>query len=1669
MRIFPRAFKDITVFRASFSSFFLIIYLFIYTAGFTQEHSEKELNETESEIDINDIYEETEETDDEYIEIDIEELRKRILNEDPKEFFSLTLGDANVSLFLTGSWRIDLLGNFGFSVSPLGTSYAAPENSPFFKQEADLGLSLWINNKWFIEANFLDNTSQNTPSLNTYRAGYEGFPGEFLQYAGFGNTGLDFPSFSYMDLGGDSISSFGAYSRFGTDNLTFHALVRYDTASREERTFQGGRERITSDVQPQNMLRGMSFVLPDENIESSIIVYIEDERGDISDNEGRRWHLAAASEYAVSRMHGILELSVKPKGMIAVSYSANGSSRPWINSMGYYDRSKNGFLLTVQNWFDDSQERDKIKLENYPQCGGTSGPDARPGEKVIGGITALVIYEPGTFSPFERRSRYEAPSGHTASQSMESGEAFLITLSTGITIPGYELIRLDTPYSFSSPEYSQGSEDIFYSDNSGMNAVYELLNLGTLQDRDPASLWPLSREYSEIYLPSSGIFTGDIALRFTNYSGVNGFYIGADVIPGSVQVWRNGIQHTGFSYSSSTGEVSINGSVTENEIIRITYLSKNEGTVFGSLAAGFGLFYANNAKTFFVESAAGGRWNISDNSFTQENYSSMGSAGISAKASWKYDNLDAYVTAGFNFLQTDTTGLYRAAGMEGNEIVLALPPESSFISNLPASKIVPDLNINDRADLIYRNYNNSGFFGSGLLNIKEKQPVVSGFTDKPYAAKDDQLKSQVLAAEFALNKKNNWTGFQVPIVHESDFIKNAKEIYFPFRFDGFKGNTPSDFELIIQIGSLSGRNTSFTENLDLIWEKIIYPGNSGNLENGRLIYKDDIYLASFQLNDEDRIKLGDAKYFRVIAVNRGDLEITGRVIFAPPIFRGASFRAVTAVTVNDKDIIISGNNDKVSAVEITDDNNSLKNEFPKIINRLHSVSNTQRILKIEWDDLDQGTGAGIDSRITELPLSNYNELSFFFKIEKIDITIDYLNFIIASGPENISDYRLKAEIPINALTSNKWHKITIRYQGNDQGIFINGVLAGTNVSYMPYSGYRDNNIRRTSYIAIFIFPKQEEVLSKNTVFIDEIILEDANFMYRINAGAGINYTKGGTILSVADITVLADFNFSAALESETSILTYKNANAASAVTGRSGIGFSLFGVNIKGDFSFTAAPDIFFWSAGHDISKSIWLFFLRESFSASLSANNAQHKVNLSFQSIFSAGFEADVNYNLSMLRQRWKLNFDLRPDNIYIPAFTINTEAAWVKNDNLLETTRNYGELWIRTWPSLIPDFGDAAGSRRTQTQINITQRTQPVGVVLSAEGRTSFAKANNIIQTNVSFFLDIPVLFERTNLNFRIGRSFSRNENYSFNDTNALDDGKIFFNNVEDWFIFWKYFSVYSLFTPELRNEMQTITTGSSKADWINFTGFNDHFSARVILPSVYNLSAFLIPSAITFKIERVLEQKMDTGTDSLNITGNLAFSAINMFGAMGYLPLFNFYMADELSHSIETYINIAHNENVNWGIQSRFNAGFRGFTGSILEFINIFSYRSNGNWSENLSVVWEAPTKKNLLSIVYDWASSPLRKESVSESSWNYLASVFTDDYIQLRRETLELNFLGTNNSFKWSIAAGHEAVVRILGRLNLSSFIKLRLNETSQNGQNKTFTFDALLGLTLQIMF
>jgi hypothetical protein len=1603
------------------------------------------------------------------LDLSMEDMRRRITGEAPAELASFTLGDTDVSLQISGYWKGELQANWGMARSSLGWAAVSSDSPVLFTQEADLTLSLWVRDRWFVEANFLDENA-----LNTYRAGYQGFPGEAVQYVGLGNTGLDYPVFSYMDLGGDSPSSFGVYGRFGLRDLTFHSLFRWDAAAREERIFVGNRERTFSYVPLSQALRGRSFVLPDRTIDPGASVYLEDKNGALVDGGGRRWRLAAPSEYGVGALSGRVELNITPPGMVAVAYSRGGAPAPWTASLGAY--AGTGFLRQAQDWFNSASPA-AVDLSLYPQSGG--GTTGAPGEVIINGMRALVVYEPGTFSPFERLSRYTAPSSN-------SSAASVVTLSTGERIGGYDIVPL--------AENAVSSDIPLYIETELKREVYELFNtaLGT-GGNEPWTLWPLADRYPGIYLPGSREFMGDLGVRFTNYGAAGSYDIGTDVVPGSVQVYRNGLLDPNVSYSDASGEVSLQNPAGLNEVIRITYLKRSDETKMGSVAAGIGAVY-DPAGPFSSEFALGLRWNLAQDSYSENGITNPGTVGTSVKTAWDFDNLKAHVSGGLTFEQPDTTGLYRIAGMEGHELVLPLPPADSFISHPPlvTSLIaaapppsmvtwpVPSLTYRNRAPLTYRNYRENSVLGTSTIqDITWGNSALVEGQDGPYPARDSALSSRTvsLVAEFSLDASMAWSGFEVPLGDDGKALEGAGAIEIPFRFYDFSFTSLDHFALILQIGALSEKDAAFAENQALIMEKVLFSPADTFHAGGR--------VARIELSDEDRRKLRDARYLRLVAVHDpaldGGASIGGRVILAPPIVKGAGFRPILAGTNGISGV--TGPGQSVEATEETEFNNRLQDRYG-VVGKLHPSGSVQRVLEVTWKNLAAGEGAGADGRIAAVPFVNYRTLSFFVKGPSglspstpfAGTGYEYLRFVIARGPESLDragETTLDVRIPLyhnnNPLDPvfppGEWSKVELRYVGGNR-VAVNGtVVPGASLSYRSpgqVSSARegDSASSRASYAACFISPGGG-VLPDGRFSLDEIILEDPAPAWRFNGGTALAWKYPGVLLEYGDVEVVSDLSLDTAMEGSVRGDPFTSGSEVSGgAVSRSSGNFSLLGAKISGNFAFTTAEDTWYWNGGHGISRAFGPLFAEASFSDSPEELSMDHRVALKFSSVVETGLEGEVYYEDGKLDRKWNGSFRLDSLGVWIPSLSFDTALAWIENTSEpSEWLSSYGKTWVKSWDPLLPDAGAEASKRDTRTRIMLKEEFGPAGAELTLEGSTIFSRPGGSTQSGSLVRLDVPLNLGLYHFLFRGERSYRKDLVYTGAD--VFHEGHKFSEAVKDSLHLWGIVPFYSIFAPGTGDAMDRSVRDSPSAELTRYALFNDRFDLTLQLPGFYDFRSLYVPTAVGTRIERVLEQKLDTRLDVLNLSGNLGFSSVNMFGAFGTRPVFDFYRSDEFNHSFEAAAAFPKNEDPSWRVQSGMSLSFYGFSGGELGLGNTVT-AANSGWIESAALEWIVPTRKSLLSIFYGFIARAAR----TQSSWLTLSRLLDTEFEQLRKETMELVVDFSGEYPQWNLILGHESIIRILGQLNFSVFAKINCSENRQTG---ILSILGTLGTTLNISF
>jgi hypothetical protein len=1589
-------------------------------------------------------------------EEDFARLQEAVSEEAPPELLRFDLGDSDVSLFLKGSWKGSLAANWGMAHSEFGWQGASTDSPLLFTQEADLTLSLWLRERWFVEAGFLDDYD-----LNTYRAGYQGREGEAIQYLGVGNTGPDYPLFPYLDLGGNSAYSFGVYGRFGIGAWTLHSMFRHDSAARVERVFVGNRERTYSQVSPSQMLRGRSFVLPQENI-AAATVYFEDQGGDLRDASGRRWRKALPGEYGISARYGLLELAAEPGGMVAVSYSGG-------YVLGSY-QSGTGFLGEVQDYFDGA--RSAIQLWTYPQPGGGSG---QPGTVSINGLAALVVYEKGAFSPFERQNRYAAPTGSSA-------EAILAAASTGAGIDGFEVLPMAESLNSASlpllpvPETQRG--------------VYELVKLGGPSDpRSEDSRWPLlnspQASYPRLYLPGGGAFNQDLSLRFANYGPAGAYDIGTDVVPGSVEVFRGGLPDPNIAFNTSSGTVQLRDPVGASETIRIAYLKRSEETRLGSLAAGIGATY-HSGGPFSSALGLGLRWNVAGESFSEAGALSPGTVGFGGRADWDYGRLKAGTTLGLGFEQADTTGLYRIAGMEGSsELALSLSPWSGFISREPAS---PPLPLAGRSDLVYRNYRNTDILGSStLMPIDWSGSSVIAGNNGPYPVKDSVYQEVFVAEPDNLDGAvKTWAGFQVPLGSEGELLERARQIMVPFRFHGPLPKT-GDVKVVVQFGSLLGEEGAGVENPNLMVEKTLLDFTAAPSA--------DWTPAGLYLSDADRRKLQGAGFMRVLIIS-GGAPFSGRALVARPVVYGSSWRPISVsagggiATAPDSN---SGAADgSVSLREATD--SALGSKYRDIINRLHPQSARQQVLETQWNEMPSpDMAAGADGRAPAIPLENYRVLSFFVKGPRASVSADQaaldrstLRFIIARGPDSLdiaSQTALDLRIPAAAFAPGEWSRVEVRYGGAERGVSIDGWdgSGGALLSYrsgaLRQSG--DGQADQSSYMAAFLVPESAATLRGGGFSIDEITLEEPVASYRANAGGSLEWTAPGALVSIRDTPVLADLGFRTALETGlrgNPFIPEESPGGFAGMENRSTASVSVLGAQVEGDLRIALSRDDInresrsSWSAGHAVSRGFGPLSFRESFSDSPLDRAMLHSFGINLSTPVFSSLDAKVRYGDEKLERQWNAAAGLRQGAAL--GLSLESSAVWTENSpETGEGLSNYGETWAQSWRPLIPDPGHNAGKRDASALFRSSLATKPLGADLSLEGRSAVTKAALQTQSETRGALEFPLALGNYRIRFREERYYRRNIREA--GASIRDDLRQYGSSFEDSLPLWTAAPFYAFFDPAWGNNIARALEQSGEADLFDSGYYSDAFSVIVTFPENYGLASFCLPREAETGIKRGYERKLDTGLDMLTLNGSLGFSSLNIFGALGSAPLFRFYQTDEFRHTLIAAVNIPKNEYPRWRFQDEIRMDFFGFAGAVLSVSNTITagvsgtaagYGNSAGFLESLALGWTAPVEKSLLGLLYDWCCG----KAQNAAGWPALSALARMEYERLRRETLELaiDASGSDGEIRVSAVIGHESLIRIFGRLTLSAFGKLSL---AHDSAAEILSLIASIGTSLSVSF
>ncbi|MDR2509006.1 MAG: hypothetical protein LBC77_00005 [Spirochaetaceae bacterium] len=1558
--------------------------------------------------------------------IAVEERKREITGEASPELFAMNIWDADVSLSMAGYWKGSLFGTWGLAKTKFGWGVAENESPILWAQEADLTLSLWIKERWFVEASF-----QEDYDVNTFRAGYQGGSGSFVRYAGVGNTGLDFPVFPYLDLGGDSASSLGFYGAFGTGPLSLHTLVRYDAAEREERVFAGAHERTYTALSPDAILRGVSFVLPETELSSVPVVYFEDKDGALSGENGTRWRPARPSEAAASARDGLVELAGTPSGMVAVAYPAAADY-----SLGSYNDA-GSFLGEAQTFFGS------LDLSAYPQSGQRNSGVKKPGVIMIDGVSALVVYEKGTFSPFERQSRYTAPVSNTAS-------AALVNSSSKDIIPGWEIFRLtETPLP-SSPLYTGEEEE---GTARLRRDIYELAIEGQRGGRSVEARWPLVRDtkgaafLGTVYLTGAARNAG-IEIRFTSYSLQSGYVIGQDVLAGSITVLRGGISDPNWSFDPGSGAVTLQTPAQFNEIVRISYLRRSLDRQRGSIAAGLGAVYAGEGR-LSARGALGLRWNVSGEGYSEDGVTSPGVAGFGGEVLWKNDYVRAGLSLGAGYRQPDTTGLYRIAGMEGHEEIFELP-DSSFISHETVLQTLPPhpLPLQTRAPLAYRNYRSTNFAGgTTLMPIEWDAPLVPSL-EGPYPAKDGAFNARIMALEFTLDSQHTWTGFQAALPSGSS-ITGAEEILIPFRLYEAQGN----FNVHVQFGALRPKDGSGDENPLLILEADLGPAT------------DAPRAASIRLGEADRRLLAGATFVRFIVTGTG----SARLLFAPPVFRGAAFSPVAA---DGAAIIEDLSPMPVRAVETID--SSLAQRYADEIKRLHPAGEKQRVLELSWPQ-DFAFDAGVGSLAGKIPLTDYKALSFFVKVEAA--TRGELEFSVMRSRSSYgkhSEIALEARISAAEITrrgAGGWTKIELRYAGAETGAFIDGNRVAPVV-------YRPEALRKhDSADSEFGIPEENAYIlallkgapETKGFSLDEIALQDGSSSVYINSGLRFSLANVPA-LAASGVTIVDGVILETALETAAAFKPDTPQNEGrSPFTGaasRSHGELSLFGTKLTGDFSFAINDGGYgraaAWTAGHGISRAFGPVSIGERFFLDPAGENWRHRAEAALTGRYHALFNAEGSFANSRLERRWRGEAGVSAKKGVPLSANIGVDWRWQGIDGAdgFNTGNwwDYGRFWLESWNTLLPDDGGAAQGRFMRGSVDFRAQTLPVGAGVNLSLTQDASKIAQRSASVLRAVLDIPWKAGTLGGSVRMERGFERS--LKLVHKTASGDLSELSSALKNSGALLGAIPLYALFDPEAPFKLDA-AINSGNSEFVTGGRSGDSYSLSLRFPAEAGLKALFLPRETELHINRNIVRLLDTTQDILGFGGALRFSAVNLFGAYGTARLFSFYQNDEIRHALSAAVALPKHDEPSWRIRAEQGAVFYGFRGAELHFTNAVTLLRSG-WLLGLGVEWHTGAEKTLAAALFDWFIGKFESNAQSPA----LSSLAAAPRERLRKEKLQLDLDFSGIEPRASLSAGHESIVRVTGRL---SFILFAALSASLDNNTNVLSFILTAGSTINVSF
>ena len=1377
------------------------------------------------------------------------------------------IGDADVDLIWDGYWRMSLVTGGSFGKKTADSAFPGLAQGTAFTQDPDITLTLWLNNRWFLETSFLEGFER-----NTYRAGYMGKEDEFVQSVVAGNAGVSATSYAEIDVPSPRFNTPGISARFATERSNHEILLRYDPTEGASKTFRGQYEVKSSDIGLGDFVEGQYFILPDTGV-SNVRVFLEDRLGNISgtdpDGTVRRYSQAEPVEFFVDSETGFVDLAEPHDGRVVVYYEVGGTSVGDI-SLG------RGFIVPSDPEFHPDLsggllDFDWTLLDQYDPAGRNYDATSRVSLPVG---DALVLYDPGRFTPFERQNVYESP--------------LALPQETWRTTPLLQERGALYPVTAPETEWNIDPENRIFS-------AYGYPSSSPADLRDPANRYPFAFADPEAYGPGREADPGKLSriIVLAVREGNPGFYLGTGVVPGSVSVLVNGVQDKTVEVSDS-GSVSFRRYVFPEDWIEISYRTESVNLDGGDLY----IYQGNQFKLrpgLTLELAESVRWNLNQSRSTDNADDSPGEIRMATSLDWETDSASLRLTGEGSLSTPNTAGNLRLFGMEGGGLGLVYFDTSLF----KAPDVLPTGSAasGTRTDADQFNYISYDAFGNPILNDYLWSGATNTGDDGPGLAarrSGDPGDGRVMDLRFdtantewtagdALADLNgpinlsSYTGFELPIKFLDDYGPNgwagagtAPNIYLQAGEIGESADHHED-------GTINSANPSLSVEWDL------------NADTDALTQITTAWAAPgtwqtlhITLSPDDRRRLSSVRSFRLVIENQTGSDVSGRVILGTPQFDGSSFRAEirspadTLVTAQD-----------IAADEV--DADDLTNSYSEVESLFHPDGETNRTLRVRWGaDVSGGQPLGTVTATDDrweavswfdgVPLESYRSMVFYVKSNQFGAG----SMLTARATDESNLGIVASWEPVNT----EWDRITVNF-AESTAVSAQGATVNLTVD------------KDTGELTRFVLSGTDETNSatglnrSGTVYLDEIHFSDP--VYSLTGGAELQaeWHYEDDVASFRDIPILGNIT----LGGRSSVAGGKILSGLDrtnlAVDGMFSASADIIGVGLSTDWQLSSENGSRGWAGSHRlrIPARSSVFWITDSYErADNAGENSFSRRNELALRLEPGGVNSysETLYDGSSTIQEWG------GDSFWSGSFwKTNLAISYTLNsDTQPDISGSYFNSWILDYVYLIPAKGSVSGRDATH-QLGADFNWGPVTVTWNPELRMNTVSSPIWTQENHwGGTLSVPLKFDRGWTLTPSYRRYLRQEINLTSDNDFDEMWGLFTGKLTGAFPLFTYLPFREFFGTRDGEKFESLTEDLSEAD------YESEFSLNLSRRSGSKLMDLVVPSSANLSIERDYQRKGDTtGWEDLWY-GSLNFNALNLFGRFGRYPVFDFYNSEELS---------------------------------------------------------------------------------------------------------------------------------------------------------------------------